>query len=151
MRTGKTKLLIVAGIVVLALSYLVYAGVRESMVYYLTLSELMDRVPEVHTTKVRVSGFVVPGSIEKGSDSRVDFTITDAEHTMNVTYAGIIPDIFADDVEAIVEGHYTTAGVFEADLLLAKCPTKYESTDGLEPANRDYSGKGYTPPSGEGT
>ncbi|MGB2691963.1 MAG: cytochrome c maturation protein CcmE [Thermodesulfobacteriota bacterium] len=39
--------------------------------------------------------------------------------------------MFADDVEAVVEGVYAKNDVFEADTLLAKCPTKYESTDSL--------------------
>jgi cytochrome c-type biogenesis protein CcmE len=48
-----------------------------------------------------------------------------------VTYEGIVPDVFADEVEAVVEGVYAKNDVFEADTLLAKCPTKYESTDSL--------------------
>ena len=139
MRAGKSKLFIVAVIVVLALGYLVYAGVRESMVYYLTLDEMFERVPEIHSSKIRVSGKVVPGSIVKDIDGSLEFSIADEEHNLDVMYKGIIPDIFADDVEAIVEGTYTEAGVFQADLLLAKCPTKYESTDGLEYGTSEYN------------
>jgi cytochrome c-type biogenesis protein CcmE len=49
-----------------------------------------------------------------------------------VQYKGIIPDIFKDGVEAVVEGLYTPENVFNANVLLAKCPTKYESTDSLK-------------------
>ena len=56
---------------------------------------------------------------------------TDGSQTIDVAYAGIVPDVFADEVEAVVEGVYAKNDVFEADTLLAKCPTKYESTDSL--------------------
>ncbi len=101
------------------------------MVYYLTVQELKAQVPTVYDTRVRVSGTVVPGTIIKGNDGSLEFQITDGTDNVDVYYEGIIPDIFADDVEAVVEGVYAKNDVFEADTLLAKCPTKYESTDSL--------------------
>lgn len=129
---GKIKFIIAIGVIALTLSYLVYGGVKETMVYYLTLDELMDRVPSVYEERVRVSGTVVPGSIRKEIDGSLEFKLTDGEQVMGVKYRGIIPDIFRDNVEAVVEGAYTPGGVFEADVLLAKCPTKYESEDKLK-------------------
>ncbi len=101
------------------------------MVYYLSVQELKAQVPAVYDTRVRVSGTVVPGTIVKGNDGSLEFQITDGTDNVDVYYEGIIPDIFADDVEAVVEGVYAENNVFEADTLLAKCPTKYESTDSL--------------------
>jgi cytochrome c-type biogenesis protein CcmE len=41
-----------------------------------------------------------------------------------------VPDTFKDDpanqVQVVVEGDYLTDGTFNADFLLAKCPSKYE-------------------------
>lgn len=129
---GRIKFILAIGIIALTLSYLVYGGVRDTMVYYLTVDELVGRVPSVYDEKVRVSGIVVPGSIRKEIDGRLEFKITDGKQTIDVKYKGIIPDIFKDDVEAVVEGVYTPANVFDADILLAKCPTKYESEEGLK-------------------
>jgi cytochrome c-type biogenesis protein CcmE len=75
---------------------------------------------------VRVSGTVVPGSIKKDLDGSLEFKITDDKQSINVKYKGIIPDIFRDGVQAVVEGSYTPESVFQAKVLLAKCPTKYE-------------------------
>ena len=113
------------------MSYLVFAGVKDTMVYYLTVSELEDKLPSVYGDRVRVSGTVVPGTIEKDINGYLEFEITDGEQAINVKYKGIVPDIFADDVQAVVEGKYDRDNVFKADILLAKCPTKYESDEQL--------------------
>ncbi len=48
--------------------------------------------------------------------------------SMKVKYNGIVPDTFKEDSEVVVEGAWDSAsGEFEASVLLAKCPSKYES------------------------
>ncbi len=131
MLKGKLKFIIAILVIALTVGYLVYGGVKDTMVYYLTVQELRAQVPTVYDSRVRVSGTVVPGTIVQENDGSLEFQITDGAETIDVQYEGIIPDIFADDVEAVVEGKYTKNDVFEADTLLAKCPTKYESTDSL--------------------
>ncbi|GJM15300.1 MAG: cytochrome c-type biogenesis protein CcmE [Thermodesulfobacteriota bacterium] len=131
MLKGKLKFIIAIAVIALTVSYLVYGGVKDTMVYYLTVEELKAQVPTVYDSRVRVSGMVVPGTIMKDTNGALEFQITDGTQTIDVAYEGIVPDIFADDVEAVVEGVYAKNDVFEADTLLAKCPTKYESTDSL--------------------
>jgi cytochrome c-type biogenesis protein CcmE len=132
MLKGKRKFIVAITVIAVAIAYLVYGGVNDTMIYYLTVQELKDKVPSVYKQKVRVSGKVVPGSIRNEIDGSLEFTIADGEETLDVKYKGIVPDIFKDDVEAVVEGLYTPDNVFVASLLLAKCPTKYESTDSLK-------------------
>jgi len=131
MLKGRLKFIFAIAIIVLTVSYLVYGGVKDTMVYYLTVEELKAQVPTVYDSRVRVSGTVVPGTIIKDTNGALEFQITDGTQIIDVAYDGIVPDIFADDVEAVVEGVYAKNDVFEADTLLAKCPTKYESTDSL--------------------
>lgn len=135
MSRGKIKFIVGIGVIAIALTYLVYGGVRDTMVYYLTVGELKGRVPSVYRDKVRVSGTVVPGSIKKGMDGSLEFKITDGKQAIDVQYSGIVPDIFRDNVEAVVEGLYTPQNIFKAKVLLAKCPTKYD------PANPSNKGK----------
>ncbi len=131
MLKGKLKFIFAIIIIAGAISYLVFSGVKDTMVYYLTIDELQAKVPDVYGERVRVSGTVVPGTIEKDNNGDIKFKITDGTNEINVNYSGIIPDVFADDVEAVVEGNYTQQNVFIADILLAKCPTKYESDEKL--------------------
>ncbi|MEM4658841.1 MAG: cytochrome c maturation protein CcmE [Candidatus Methanosuratincola sp.] len=153
MRVRRVKFIVAIAAIATALSYLVYAGVRETFVYYLTIEEMLARVPAIYDSKVRVSGEVVPGSINRDADGNLSFAMTDGKHKVNVEYRGVVPDIFADNVEAIVEGRYTPVGVFKANVLLAKCPTKYESVEGLKPGGKGGGDKGleYIKPYGSGS
>jgi cytochrome c-type biogenesis protein CcmE len=135
MSRGRVKFILGIGVIVITLTYFVYGGVRDTMVYYLTVGELKGRVPSVYKDKVRVSGTVVPGSIKKSIDGSLEFKITDGKQAIDVQYSGIVPDIFRDNVEAVVEGLYTPQNVFQANVLLAKCPTKYD------PSNPSKKGK----------
>ena len=116
-------------VIVSLISWLVFAGVKDSMVYYITVDELLEDVPDIYGQKIRVSGTVVDGSIQNELDDSLRFTIEAGEGTLDVEYDGVIPDIFTDGVEAVVEGKFSRNNIFEADLLLAKCPTKYESEE----------------------
>ncbi len=126
---ARLKFILPLVVIVSLISWLVFAGVRDSMVYYVTVDELLEDVPDIYGQKVRVSGTVVSGSIQNELDDSLRFTIEAGEGRLDVEYDGIIPDIFTDGVEAVVEGRLSGDNVFTADLLLAKCPTKYESEE----------------------
>lgn len=147
MLKGRLKFIVAIAVIFLTVSYLVYAGVKDTMVYYLTVEELKEKGPSVYDDRVRVSGIVVPGTIVNKTGELLRFTISDGSETVDVTYGGIIPDVFRDDVEAVVEGVYTEDNIFVADTLLAKCPTKYESTDSLydEVSQEGYQNKEDSP------
>lgn len=140
MLKGKLKFIFAILIIVTTVGYLVYGSARDTMVYYLTVEEVTDRTPEIFNERIRVSGLVVPGSIKKGPDSSLRFSITDGKETIDVRYSGIVPDIFKEEVEAVVEGEYSSDKVFRADILLAKCPTKYESEEQLYKEKRVSNG-----------
>jgi len=121
--------------VALVVSYLVWTGISDSMVYYLTPTELIAKVaddPTFHTVGVKVSGRVVSGSYEKGEGDLVHtFTVRDLEHadvTFPAVYDGILPDTFTDDTEVVLEGRFGEDGVFQAHTLLTKCGSRYEAS-----------------------
>ena len=126
---ARLKFILPLVVIVSLISWLVFAGVKDSMVYYVTVDELLEDAPDIYGQKVRVSGTVVNGSIRNELDDSLRFTIEAGEGRLDVEYDGIIPDIFTDGVEAVVEGRLSGDNVFTADLLLAKCPTKYESEE----------------------
>lgn len=45
---------------------------------------------------------------------------------LQVIYNGVKPDLLRDEAQAIITGKMGQDGVFRADELLLKCPTKYE-------------------------
>ncbi len=125
------KFLIVGALILGAISYLMFSGINDSMVYYYTVSEALEMEQELANRGIRVSGYVQAGTIHKDTgQSRVDFLVFEKEsdRTLPVTYQGIIPDTFKDNAEVLVEGMYRSEeGIFHANVLLAKCPSKYEA------------------------
>ena len=123
---------LVAGIVILgAISYLMFSGINDSMVYYYTVSEMVAQGAEVSGMGVRVSGYVSPGTIQRDAvRSEVEFTVFEkqSDQVLPVVYQGIIPDTFKDHSEVVVEGIYRSEEErFHATVLLAKCPSKYQA------------------------
>ena len=120
--------------VALVVSYLVWTGISDSMVYYLTPTELVAKVaqdPSFHSVGVKVSGRVVSGSYRQGDGELVHlFTVQDIEHadvTFPVVYQGVVPDTFTDEIEVVLEGRFGEDGVFQAKTLLTKCGSRYEA------------------------
>jgi cytochrome c-type biogenesis protein CcmE len=127
----RLKFIVVGAFILGAISYLMFSGISDSMVYYYTVSEALDMEPELSNRGIRVSGYVQAGSIQKdNSQSQVEFLVFEKEsdQTLPVIYQGIIPDTFKDNAEVLVEGMYRSEeGRFHANVLLAKCPSKYEA------------------------
>ncbi len=119
---------LLAGIAVLgAIAYLVFINTQASAVYYMTVTELHS-CTTCTTQAVRVAGVVQAGSIVR-DDARehISFMINDGKATLPVTYSGIVPDIFRAGIQVVVEGKYSGQGAFQAQTLLAKCPSKFQS------------------------
>lgn len=112
--------------VALAIGLLVARGAKKTMVYYVTVSELLTRNAGSGLNGVRVTGTVVPGSIER-DQMVLKFSMTDGAKAIPVVYKGVIPDTFGEKGEVVVEGAYHAGGSFEANFLMAKCPSKYEA------------------------
>jgi len=115
-------------------SYLMWTGVSETMVYYLTPTELLQRSaadPSFHDVGVKVSGQVVPGSYARVNGELLHtFLVRDLEDEtiqFPVEFRDALPDTFTDEVEVVLEGRLRSDGVFEAATLLTKCGSRYEA------------------------
>lgn len=123
---GKKKFLIGGVIVFLAIGYLGYIGFKGSATYYYTVSELVEQKGSLQDNNVRIAGQVATDSVEKEQGSfTLRFTIIDGENTLPVAYNGVVPDTFKAGSDIVVEGHLNSEGVFQANTILTKCPSKY--------------------------
>lgn len=133
---GRRTLAFGAGamLLILALTYLVYGGVQQGAAYWVTVGELLQRSAGEGPSRVRLGGTVAPGSTRWDSAHRhLRFVITDGKQGLPVSYSGVVPDIFADGRQVVVEGTLGRDGTFAATTLLAKCPTKYNPADSQTP------------------
>jgi cytochrome c-type biogenesis protein CcmE len=118
----------IGGLAILAaVIYLVYANTQANAVYYMTVSELKN-CSTCMTQSVRVAGVVQQGSVVRDDQKQlVTFDIAQGGQLLAVTYNGVVPDIFRPGIEVVVEGHYSGQGPFQAQNLLAKCPSKFQA------------------------
>ena len=121
-RPSRLPLVLLGVAVVAALFAVGWTMFTRSVVYYHTATEVMS-MPGEH---VRLSGQVVDGSIAEDAGT-ITFSVSDGTTTVPITYEGPMPDTLQDEAEAVVEGQMGTDGVFHADTLFAKCPSKFEA------------------------
>ena len=132
-RSNRTRFIIVAAVVVLALGFMIWAAFGENTRYFLTVSEFNSEEQFRDGQMVRVSGKLVEGTFDRAGKTTVShFQITDKDGASSGTallaarYEGVLPDLFFNPhSEIILEGSYTSDGVFHADEILVKCPSKY--------------------------
>ncbi len=72
---------------------------------------------------VRLSGKVAKGSFKSLKD-HYEFEVTDGKARIKISYSGVLPNSFDEGREVIADGVYQK-GVFKAENLLVKCPSKY--------------------------
>ena len=133
------RFIIGAAIIVAAVAYLVYTGIRETSVYYLTIDEFLSRREAVAGEGLRIAGRVGSNSMAwNAATLDLKFRLANFEDKdgVEVTYNGVLPDMFAEGRDVIVEGTYTGSGSFHARTLLTACPSKYEAEAAAEVAQK---------------
>ena len=133
-QSHRTRFLILAAVVSLALGYMIYAAFPGNALYFLTVGELINKT-DVHDGRtLRVSGKLVPDSFQREGRTTVsNFQLRDengesAGEYLSATFVGVLPDLFFNPhSEVILEGSYGEDQVFQTDAILVKCPSKYQS------------------------
>jgi cytochrome c-type biogenesis protein CcmE len=137
----KAKFAVGAGIILVALSCLAYAGFKQSKTYYHTISEIPTLSGSALHQRLRVGGDVKAGTIQHYS-GRIDFVLVEQGKTLPVSYVGTdpLPDTFKDGAQCLVEGKVTPDGRFVAETIQAKCASKYEAAPGQPGAGQAQPG-----------
>lgn len=126
--TRKTRRLqiVIAGMTMLGISVgLVLFAFQDSLVFFYTPSDLMER--EVKPgQRMRLGGLVEDGSVNKSADGlTTEFVITDLTNTVEVSYTGIVPDLFREGQGVVAEGTLSPDGALMATEVLAKHDENY--------------------------
>ena len=149
----KVNKFVIGGLLILgAVVYLIWSSTAATSEYFLTIDELKAKGPDIVNKNLRVSGAVLGDTINYDSQTLTltfevahvpgdqamiedEGGLADALHQavmdpsrarMQVQYVGPMPDLLRNEAQAIVTGKLGEDGVFYADELLLKCPTKYE-------------------------
>jgi len=147
-----TKFLIGGLLILAAVAYLIASSTVAAAQYFLTVDEVKAKGSEVIGKNLRVSGAVIGDTIQydpqtlkltfevahvPGDNKEVEAqgglaavlhaAVTDPTRSrLKVVYIGPKPDLLKNEAQAIMTGHLGSDGVFYADELLLKCPTRYE-------------------------
>ena len=133
--TRSRRFAVGGGVIALALAGLVVTGLRQSVVYFVTPSELRAATGRTAARAYRLGGMVVPGSLRKDPATlRHEFRLTDGRTEVPVRFRGIPPDLFAENRGAVVEGALAADGTFEASTIMAKHSEEYRPPHDAEAA-----------------
>ena len=133
----RRKRFLIGGLVIVgALSYIMYGGMQEAMVYFKMPSELKSEESGSRDKFLRMGGMVVKGSLQADvKNLTYRFDLSDGMASIPVLFKGIPPDLFTEGKGAVVEGRIGADGVFRATTIMAKHAEEYSPhADGNEAA-----------------
>lgn len=130
----------VGGVIILAaLSYMIYGGMQEAIVYFVTPSELKANEHASADKFLRMGGMVVKGSMQKDlKNLTYRFDLTDGTATFPVFFKGVPPDLFTEGKGAVVEGRIGNDGVFQATMIMAKHAEDYSPHPDGQPPTKSF-------------
>lgn len=120
--------LIVGGLATLGIaSALVLNALNSNIAFFVSPSEIAEgKAPQGKI--FRVGGMVKEGTLKR-DNLTVSFAITDTAKDVQVSYTGILPDLFQEGKGAVAQGRLGTDGVFQATEVLAKHDENYMPPD----------------------
>ena len=103
--------------------FLVLKSLEENVIYFKSPSDI-QLLNEIKNKKIRVGGMVKNNSI-KISSNKINFIITDFKNEINVSYTGLVPNLFSEGKGVVAEGFLKDKSFFEASKILAKHDENY--------------------------
>ena len=122
----KTRLLFLASIALITLSFLIfiYLNLKQNILYFKTPSEIFTNTSIEASSMIRVGGMVKKDSIRQ-NNKEIRFILTDYKKELIVVYSGTVPNLFSEEQGAVVEGILNDKKYLIADRILAKHDENY--------------------------
>ena len=148
---GRSKFIIGGLLILAAVVYLIFSSTAQAAEYFMTVDEIKAQGDSVLDRNLRLSGAVLGDSIQydpqtltltfevahvPGDNADIEAqgglaavlhaAVSDpTRQRIKVVYVGPMPDLLRNEAQAIMTGHLGADGIFYAEELLLKCPTKY--------------------------
>ena len=149
---SRGKFILGGALILAAVVYLIVSSTSAGAQYFFTVNELFAEGEAGVGKPARVSGAVIGDTIQYNPDTlELRFTVAHipadkdlldeegglalalsqavndtSRRRMDVVYYGVMPDLLKNEAQAIMTGKLGADGVFYADELLLKCPTRYD-------------------------
>jgi cytochrome c-type biogenesis protein CcmE len=148
----KPKFLLGGLLILGAVVYLIFSSTTANAEFFMTVDELNAEGKAAVNKSVRLSGAVIGDTIQYDAET-LTLTFEVAQVTadnneieaqgglaevlhqavmdptrqrVKVVYVGVKPDLLRSEAQAIMAGTLGEDGIFHAEELLLKCPTRYE-------------------------
>jgi cytochrome c-type biogenesis protein CcmE len=146
MRRRNQRLMIIgsAGAVLVLAATLTFAGLRDSVVYFVSPSDLSEKADPGQ--RIRLGGLVVEGTLRRDGEGVNFFNVTDGATEVQVRYVGLLPDLFREGQGVVAEGRWQPGQPFEAERVLAKHDENYMPREVAEALKERGEWKGGSPP-----
>lgn len=139
-RKGPSIGLILTLLIVLGgFGYLIYGGLDDNLVYFLTPSELQAKGDSARGKPVRLGGMVVPGTVKWDAQNLdLRFTLADTKGNIEVHSKKAPPQMFREGQGVVVEGRLNRSGIFESTSLMVKHSNEYKAPHDAEKPQDAY-------------
>lgn len=106
------------------LGFLIFQGISNNIVYYITPSELLAKGPQADGQSFRLGGQVRPGSRHwNAATQTLRFVLQDPKGHVSVVSHGLPPEMFREGIGVVVEGRYTGWTFQATNLMVKHCAT----------------------------
>lgn len=148
----RPKFILGGALILAAVIYLIVSSTHASAEYFMTVDEINREGSKAVGKSLRISGAVIGDTIQydpqtltltfdvahvPGDNYEIEAqgglaealhqAVTDPSRSrLKVIYQGVKPDLLQNEAQAIMTGQLDADGVFHAEELLLKCPTRYE-------------------------
>ena len=120
-------------VVLLALTGLMFATLREDTQFYKHVDEVMSDPAAWQGRRLQLHGYVA-GIERKRNSLEYRFNVQSNGHVVQANYTGVVPDTFKEGAEVVLKGMLSPDGFHvERNGVMAKCPSKYEPAKGIAP------------------
>ncbi len=124
-------LLVVAGV----LAYLVFGGLGQNLVYFITPSEYFQQADRYQNRQVRLGGLVKQGSLDYNPQTlELRFVVTDGVKEIPIRSSGSTPPaLFGENRGVVVEGKFQGQTFVSQNLLVKHSETYQAPKEGWTP------------------
>jgi cytochrome c-type biogenesis protein CcmE len=125
-------------VVLSSFGYLVYGGIGENLVYFVTPGELLAKGTQAYDKPIRLGGQVMPGTMQWDPDALdLRFTLQDEDGQVRVHSTKAPPAMFREGQGVIVEGRLNRNGIFESSSVMVKHSNEYRPPEDGHPKPED--------------
>ncbi len=142
----RIQLVLIGAVMLVLATGLIGYAMRDGIEFFRSPSQIAVDPPR-DDERFRLGGLVEEGSVVRGAGEEVRFTVTDGGASLDVVFAGILPDLFREGQGVITTGRLEN-GVFVATEVLARHDETYmprEVADALKEQGLFKYGEGIPP------